>query len=169
MSAFCLLRPHPSRRATHDSQPLLLIDAHLPDIDPTPFPEAFNWDELALPEDEAREWYCVVFRSRRKLGSDSGPLYDADRVAHQEAIQNGGLIMYWYGEPNPRTRNNLATCIWQSRAHAIAANAQPYHRCAAKLAEASYETYVLERWVLTKEKGSTGVSIEPYKEGPVGW
>jgi hypothetical protein len=34
--------------------------------------EAFNWDELELPEDEEREWYCVVFRSKRKEGSDSG-------------------------------------------------------------------------------------------------
>ena len=37
-----------------------------------PYPEAFNWDELELPEDEEREWYCVAFRSKRKEGSDGG-------------------------------------------------------------------------------------------------
>ncbi|TFY78482.1 hypothetical protein EWM64_g5532, partial [Hericium alpestre] len=115
---------------------------HLPDIDPAslalhkalhnfgpvteryahaPYAEAFNWDELELPEDEEREWYCVAFRSIRKAGSEAGPLYEADKLAHEEAIQNGGLIMYWYGIPDAETGLNLATCIWQSRAHAIAA------------------------------------------------
>ena len=37
-----------------------------------PYPEAFNWDELELPADEEREWYCVAFRSKRKEGSDGG-------------------------------------------------------------------------------------------------
>ena len=36
------------------------------------YPAAFNWDELELPEDEEREWYCVAFRSKRKEGSDGG-------------------------------------------------------------------------------------------------
>ena len=37
-----------------------------------PYHEAFNWDELELPEDEEREWYCVAFRSKRRDGSDGG-------------------------------------------------------------------------------------------------
>jgi len=70
----------------------MLTKTHLPDIDPVslslhkalhhfrpanadyarlPYEEAFNWSELELPEDEKREWYCVVFRSKRKPGSDS--------------------------------------------------------------------------------------------------
>lgn len=36
------------------------------------YEEAFNWDELRLPEEEEREWYCVAFRSLRKPGSESG-------------------------------------------------------------------------------------------------
>ena len=36
-----------------------------------PYMEAFNWDELQLPEDDEREWYSVAFRSKRKAGSDS--------------------------------------------------------------------------------------------------
>jgi hypothetical protein len=70
----------------------MLTKTHLPDIDPvslslhkalhhfrpaTPdyagatYEEAFNWSELELPEDEEREWYCVVFRSKRLPKSDS--------------------------------------------------------------------------------------------------
>lgn len=37
-----------------------------------PYMEAFNWNELELPEDIEREWYCVVFRSKRREGSDGG-------------------------------------------------------------------------------------------------
>lgn len=73
-------------------QPLVLTtETRLPDIDPvslslhralhhfrplnaeyaaTPYADAFNWDELRLPEEEEREWYCVAFRSRRKEGSN---------------------------------------------------------------------------------------------------
>lgn len=100
----------------------------------TPYHEAFNWDELVslsslitvgvkiaagvklmkqcLPRDITREWYGVVFRSRRHLDSSSLSLYKADREAHEEAVKNGGLVMYWYGVPDS-TGMNLATCIWQ--------------------------------------------------------
>lgn len=71
----------------------LNTDTRLPDIDPaslalhkalhrfrpitteyavTPYNKAFNWDDMQLPEDHEREWYCVVFRSKRKEGSDGG-------------------------------------------------------------------------------------------------
>lgn len=110
----------------------LNTDSRLPDIDPasfalhkalhsfrplsaeysvTPYAEAFNWSELKLPVDAAGEWYCVVFRSKRKDGSDGGreyppylsvepveltlldltALYEADKLAHEEAVQNGGV------------------------------------------------------------------------------
>jgi hypothetical protein len=74
-------------------RPPLITETRLPHIDPAslslhkalhrfgplnanystvPYDEAFNWAELELPEHEEREWYCVVFRSKRKLGSDGG-------------------------------------------------------------------------------------------------
>lgn len=96
-------------------------------------------------------------------------LYEADRLAHAEAIQNGGLIMYWYGVPNPTTGMNLATCIWQSRKHAVAANSRPHHVMAVKLAAASYEVYTLERHVLRKAKGDKGITVESFNGGDVGW
>ncbi|KAI5120975.1 hypothetical protein M0805_006647 [Coniferiporia weirii] len=135
----------------------------------TPYADAFNWAELRLLEEEEREWYCVAFRSRRKEGSDGDALYEADKKAHEEAVQNGGLLMYWYGVPDPTTGLNLATCIWQSRAHAAAANARPDHIRAMRLARDSYEVYDLERHVLRKSQGTTRVEIVEYGGGDVGW
>ncbi|KAI0793230.1 hypothetical protein C8Q75DRAFT_550689 [Abortiporus biennis] len=168
----------------------LNTESRLPDIDPaslalhkalhefrpitaeyaeTAYAEAFNWGDLQLPEYLEREWYCVVFRSKRKQDSDGGPLYEADKKAHEEAVQNGGLILYWYGIPHAQTGLNLATCIWQSRQHAIAANSRPHHIRAMKLAAASYERYELQRFKLAKVKGETTLQISPYDRGDVGW
>ncbi|KAH8828457.1 hypothetical protein DL96DRAFT_1179825 [Flagelloscypha sp. PMI_526] len=134
-----------------------------------PYPDAFNWSELELTLEDEREWYCVVFRSKRKEGSDGSALYDADAKAHSEAIANGGIILYWYGVPDPTTGLNLASCIWQSRQHALAANSRPHHIRAAKLAGQSYERYDLERWVLRKNQGEPGLVLEEYGGGDVGW
>lgn len=96
-------------------------------------------------------------------------LYEADKQAHEEAIRNGGLILYWYGIPDPVTGLNLATCIWQSRAHAVAANGRPHHIRAMRLAANSYAKYDLERYTLRKVKGETGVNVLPFEGGQVGW
>ena len=69
-----------------------VTEAHLPDIDGpslalhkalhgfTPvtekyasvsYAEAFNWDQLDLPEEDEHEWYCHVFRSIRKPGNQN--------------------------------------------------------------------------------------------------
>ena len=87
-----LPQTHPTHRLP-ETNPPLHTSTHLPDIDPVslslhkalhrfrpvdseysrkPYAEAFNWGDLELPEDEEREWYCVAFRSLRKVGSDSG-------------------------------------------------------------------------------------------------
>ncbi|KAJ7178530.1 hypothetical protein C8R43DRAFT_1117906 [Mycena crocata] len=170
--------------------PPVITQTRLPDIDPAslslhkalhrfkpysanyaeqPYSEAFNFDQLVLPKHDERDWYCVVFRSKRKAGSDGGSLYEADQKAHEEAVHNGGLLLYWYGLPNQETGMNLATCIWQSRKHAIAANSRPHHIRAMRLAAESYEVYNLERHVLRKVAGTTKVTIEPFVGGEVGW
>lgn len=180
-----------SKSALQNPSLALVTETRLPDIDPaslslhkalhrfrpldakyaaTAYAEAFNWDELSLPEAEERDWYCVVFRSKRKAGSDGDSLYEADKKAHEEAVGNGGLILYWYGIPNQQTGMNLATCIWQSRKHAIAANSRPHHIRAMTLAKESYEVYELERHVLRKVAGQTGVTVHPFVgHGDVGW
>ncbi|KAI0743601.1 hypothetical protein C8Q80DRAFT_1220556 [Daedaleopsis nitida] len=150
-------------RALHNFHPITDEYATMP------YKEAFNWEELELPEEDEREWYTVAFRSKRREGSDGGPLYDADKKAHEEAVQNGGLILYWYGTPHPQSGLNLATCIWQSRAHAAAANSRPHHIRAMRLAAASYERYDLERYRLRKLKGERHLRVEAYDGGDVGW
>jgi hypothetical protein len=81
----------PRHDATTSNNAPLITATRLPDIDPAslslhkalhhfqpvtseyaevPYDQAFNWDELELPEEEEREWYCVAFRSQRKAGSD---------------------------------------------------------------------------------------------------
>ena len=52
------------------------------------YAEAFNWDELELPADEEREWYCVAFRSKRKEGSDGGREYSARKTHGHPPILN---------------------------------------------------------------------------------
>ncbi|KAF9566793.1 hypothetical protein CPC08DRAFT_703758 [Agrocybe pediades] len=77
--------------------------------------------------------------------------------------------MYWYGVPHETTGMNLATCIWQSRKHATAANSRPNHIKAMRLAAQAYEIYRLERYRLTKIQGERGVTIQQYEGGVVGW
>jgi hypothetical protein len=43
-----------------------------PDYASLPYADAFNWKQLQLDVQLEREWYCVVFRSKRRPGSDSG-------------------------------------------------------------------------------------------------
>ena len=64
---------------------------------------------------------------------------------------------------------NLATCIWQSRKHATAANSRPHHINAMRLAADVYKVYALERYVLRKIQGEEGVKIETFMGGEVGW
>jgi hypothetical protein len=180
--AHTAITPH---ACDHDTE----FDTRLPDIDPaslalhqalhyfhprdahyagTEYAAAFNWGDLGLPLDVEREWYGVVFRSRRNPASSSLSLYAADRAAHAEAVQNGGLVMYWYGVPDA-TGLNLATCIWQSRKHAVKAISGPKHIDAMKQARGAYETYDLERWVITKRKGRGTLELKRWEGGEVGW
>jgi hypothetical protein len=60
----------------------------------TPLTEAFNWNEAAerLGEEQEGEWFIVAFRSIRNEQADHKKLYHADALAHEEAIQSGGLL-----------------------------------------------------------------------------
>jgi hypothetical protein len=76
--------------------------------------------------------------------------------------------MYWYGIPDPETGVNLATCVWQSRAHAIAASSRPDHIRAMRLAGSSYATYEMQRWTLRKTAGSPRLEVLPFDRGTAG-
>lgn len=180
---------HSHKHSGPTEEELSSFSTRLPDIDPASlalhqalhhfapidsfyasreYSSAFNWSSLELDDKVEREWYCVVFRSRRNKESESLSLYQADREAHEEAVKNGGLILYWYGVPDS-TGLNLATCIWQSRRHAIKAISGPKHLQAMKHAQDAYEVYDLERWVLKKEKGTKGFKLHKWQGGEVGW
>ncbi|KAJ3391037.1 hypothetical protein HDU80_011130 [Chytriomyces hyalinus] len=122
----------------------------------TRLPDTFNWDEVAsrLGKEWAGEWYIVAFRSVRNDRADAKALYEADGLAHKEALESGGLLKYWYGSLNER-RQCLAMCVWSSRDFAKLATRKPYHRLASSLASEMYESYTLERWSLTKHVGET--------------
>ncbi|KAI9327269.1 hypothetical protein BDR26DRAFT_792408, partial [Obelidium mucronatum] len=126
-----------------------------------PLPDCFNWNQVASllgPEWEG-DWYLVAFRSVRKENADSKALYDADALAHSEALESGGLLKYWYGSLNEK-RECLAMCIWSSREFARLATRKPYHILAQSLAGRMYESYTLERWSLQKLKGETFFKLQ---------
>jgi hypothetical protein len=84
-----------------------------------PYIESFNWSTVieALSEmarEEAYQWqpeifYIVVFRSRVRAVTNRVDLGLMDAKAHEEAMESGGLLKYWFGEPDANLRN-LATC-----------------------------------------------------------
>lgn len=127
--------------------------------------QSFNWSSLPAMEKETEgEWYGVAFRSVRRSGSDSSSLYAADRLAHEEAVHSGGLLFYWYGVPDPSTGENLATCVWTSRAEAQVASRLRMHGLAARESRRVYEQYSLFRYRVVKRQGEKEVRLEQWLE-----
>lgn len=153
--------PHPISSASQMSSCPLFSSATTQAL--TQLRTSFNWSTLpTLPLNTSRVWYGVLFLSVRKPGSESTSFYEADRLAHEEATQSGGLIMYWYGSPHPITGVNLATCIWTSRTAAIEASKLPLHKKAAAYAAPSYERYDLVRYKVVKLANEAKVRVEEW-------
>lgn len=86
-----------------------------------PFDRAFNWDSIvdvfshtiraeqsySMPQE--LHFYVIVFRSKVNQHADRQLLGELDKAAHLEAVEGGGLLKYWFGEPDEAGRN-LATC-----------------------------------------------------------
>lgn len=72
--------------------------------------------------------------------------------------------MYWYGSPDVKTGENLATCIWTSRKAALKASKLELHKKAAGFAAPSYERYDLVRYKVVKKAGEREVKIEEWTE-----
>ena len=85
-----------------------------------PYQESFNWtsviDHLRFLNEEAghiwsrQHFYIVVFRSQVPPTTSRVELGLLDEKAHAEATESGGLLKYWFGEPDENGRN-LATCM----------------------------------------------------------
>lgn len=92
---------------------------HERDFSTAKYAASFNWDEIVqrlqyLVKDHKYQWqrqdfYVIVFRSRLPPTTDRLELARLDINSHQEATKSGGLLKYWFGEPDAAGRN-LATC-----------------------------------------------------------
>lgn len=98
---------------------LTLLKPVRTDYATAPYHESFNWtsviDHLRFLNEEAghlwswKHFYIVVFRSQVPPTTNRVELGELDEKAHAEATQSGGLLKYWFGEPDENGRN-LATC-----------------------------------------------------------
>lgn len=130
-----------------------------PDYATLPVLDGFNWAEC-LTDVDAGRWYLVVFRSVRRETADPARLKAFDDLAYAEAQQRRGLLVYFRGCLNAR-HECLSLCLWESREQAEAATRLPLHRAAADLTEEMYDSFELERWVLTKCGESSTIYLEP--------
>lgn len=68
--------------------------------------------------------------------------------------------LYLTGMAFQETGMNLATCLWQSRKYAPAANSRPHLIKTMRLAVEVYDLFALERYMVRKIQG---------ERGEVGW
>ncbi|HEY7401254.1 MAG TPA: hypothetical protein VH989_10220 [Actinomycetota bacterium] len=122
--------------------------------------EGFNWRDC-LGSIEEGEWYVVAFRSVRRPEADDPLLYRLDERALAEARAYGGLLHYFSGELDDE-RRCLSMCVWESRERAREGASLPAHSEAIGISGATYTSYVLERYRLTKRDGTVElVELEP--------
>ena len=116
-----------------------------------PIEEAFNWGPCLTAVDDG-DWYVVAFRSIRRPDADEALLDEKDGRAFAEASSFSGLLHYFSGTMD-EDRRCLSMCVWDDRQRAREAAALPEHLDAIGIADATYSTYVLERYGLTKRDG----------------
>ena len=96
------------------------LEATREDYATAAYRESFNWPVvieclrslLGVHKDfqwHKQSFFVVVFRSQIPLSTPRSHLMALDRFAHAEATAGGGLLKYWFGEPDD-TGRNLATC-----------------------------------------------------------
>jgi hypothetical protein len=122
-----------------------------------------NPDYATLPMEEGYDFstclggvhydrlYLVVFCSVRRATVDPKFLKEHDDRAHEAALEAGGLLRYFKGEMNER-RECLSFCLWESREQAVAAASSASHQTAAQLTAEMYQSYTLDRYVLTNDE-----------------
>ena len=83
--------------------------------------DSFNWTAVlarlkTLVQQNNHHWrrqdfYIVVFRSQVPPTTSRLELGELDQRSHAEATKSGGLLKYWFGNPDIHGRN-LATCAF---------------------------------------------------------
>ena len=127
---FLIVSPYPTQPHLLDLKPLnesqRLLAKALQILEPTrndyataPYAAAFNWASVTaelrnLAESMQYDWktqyfYIVVFRSQIPPTTNRVELGELDQRSHAEATKSGGLLKYWFGQPDENGRN-LATC-----------------------------------------------------------
>lgn len=125
-----------------------------------PIGEAFNWGSCLATVDRG-EWYVVAFRSIRRPDADEGLLDEMDARAFAEASSFAGLLHYFSGKIDAE-RRCLSMCVWEDRQRAREAATLPEHLGAVGIADATYASYVVERYRLTKRDGAVELAeLEP--------
>ncbi|KAJ2831676.1 hypothetical protein GGI24_001501 [Coemansia furcata] len=137
---------------------------------------SFNWDKISTefraqmlkhqelpPRSGVVSWYAVVFRSKRRTDCNNVDLYEADRLAYNEAFTetNGSLLKYWYTDLDAEN-NCLATCVWTSRDIARSVNLLPRHREAAQLSAGSYVHYNIDRYRIAWDRDKKILEVTPW-------
>ncbi|KAI9837925.1 MAG: hypothetical protein M1837_002664 [Sclerophora amabilis] len=154
------------------AQAMTWMQATREDYATAAYVDAFNWAfiveklrDLAWAESFAwttTSFYLIVFRSQSLPSSDRVRLGLLDEMAHEEATASGGLLKYWFGQPDHQFRN-LATCAWRSRADALRANTGKKHQRAMLALKEMYGTCALERFELTITNNVEGWSIAQFR------
>ena len=119
-----------------------------PDYVTRPIQDGFSWFSSLLGCAFER-LYLVVFRSVRRPSADLDLLREHDDRAYAEALESGGLLLYFKGHVNER-RECLSFCLWETREQAIKAAGAASHQSAADISARMYESYVLDRYWLRK-------------------
>ncbi|KAJ1829987.1 hypothetical protein IWW55_000256 [Coemansia sp. RSA 2706] len=142
------------------------------------YARSFNWDEISaaffeqlatqrgdLPGRAAGEddWYAVVFRSQRRRDCSNADLFEADRLAYEEAYAatGGALLVYWFAGLDA-DHNCLATCVWSARDVARSVNALPRHREAARLSADVYVSYHIDRYRIRMDAPRQRLDVAPW-------
>ncbi|EFX02069.1 hypothetical protein CMQ_2118 [Grosmannia clavigera kw1407] len=102
-------------------------------------PEGFRWQRA--------HFFVVGFRSQIPPATTYSDLDHLDVAAHREALASGGLIRYWFNNPDANGRN-LATCVWRSQADARVAGRGREHQRASSAVRSLYSEWHIERYRL---------------------
>jgi len=150
---------------------LTLMQAIRLDYATAPYEASYNWQEISLAlvellkEDDGFQWtseelYVIIFRSQVPPNRNLPRLAALDQLAHAEAMESGGLLKYWFGNPDADGRN-LATCIWRARDDARKGGAGPGHRQAMRETLHLYTEWHVERLKLVvSDRGRSWNFIE---------
>jgi len=135
-----------------------------PEYASLPILEGFNWSEC-LADVEEGQWYLVVFRSVRRATADPIKLKMLDDRAYEDAVLGSGLLVYFRGSLT-RRRECLSFCLWEAQERAQAATRLESHEAAARVTDEMYDSFELERWVLTKRRESAQLELQSIEADP---